>query len=188
MSGPSRRVWTCARCLQSQKVRGTSTPAIVHPSTFLRRSFSIIPPLQDENPTSPNTAKDRNDPNDDNKEQGAMSRRLADMAEETMESGSKSDQKLMKEVFSDELKKQLEERIAQTSFSSQNQRAASQVNMPVRWKHPSPVILPQALSLTPSLPPTGRCRQRNTRHCRSRSMDRLRVSTRRSVKNVRRQP
>lgn len=139
MSGPSRRVWTCARCLQSQKVRGTSAPAIVHSSKFLRRSFSIIPPLQDEDPTSPNTGKNRNDPNDDNKEQGAMSRRLADMAEETMDSGSKSDQKLMKEVFSDELKKQLEERIAQTSFSAQNQRAASQVNMPVRWKHPSAV-------------------------------------------------
>lgn len=75
-----------------------------------------------------------------------MSRRLADMAEETMDSGSKSDQKLMKEVFSDELKKQLEERIAQTSFSGQNQRAASQVNMPVRWKHPSAVTFAKSES------------------------------------------
>ncbi|RVX76121.1 hypothetical protein B0A52_00478 [Exophiala mesophila] len=130
MGGPTRRAWTCARCLRAQKVRGISAPAIVHDSTFIRRSFHVLSPLQDENPTPPKAGKNANDSNDEVKEQGAMSRRLADMAEETMDTGSKSDQKLMKEVFSDELKKQLEERIAQTSFSGQNQRAASQVNMP----------------------------------------------------------
>ncbi len=65
-------------------------------------------------------------------EQGALSRRLSEMAEETMNTGSKSDRKLMQDAgFSDDLKKQLEDRIAQTSFPAQNQRAASQVNMPV---------------------------------------------------------
>jgi hypothetical protein len=62
-----------------------------------------------------------------------MSRRLAEMAEETMDTGSKSDRKLMQDAgFSDDLKAQLEQRIAQTSFDAQNQRAASQVNLPVR--------------------------------------------------------
>ena len=61
-----------------------------------------------------------------------MSRRLAEMAEETMDTGSKSDRKLMRDAgFSEELKKQLEEKIAQTSFAAQHQRAASQVDMPV---------------------------------------------------------
>lgn len=58
------------------------------------------------------------------------------MAEETIDTGSKSDRKLMKDVgFSDELKKQLEDRIAQTGFATQNQRAASEVNMPVPTIH-----------------------------------------------------
>lgn len=61
-----------------------------------------------------------------------MSRRLSEMAEETMDTGSKSDRKLMQDAgFSEELKKQLEERIAQTGSVAPNQRAASQVNMPV---------------------------------------------------------
>ncbi|EXJ95023.1 hypothetical protein A1O1_00141 [Capronia coronata CBS 617.96] len=60
-----------------------------------------------------------------------MSRRLAGMAEETIDTGSKSDRKLMQDAgFSDELKKQLEERIAQTGFAAENQRAASVVNLP----------------------------------------------------------
>lgn len=62
-----------------------------------------------------------------------MSRRLSEMAEETMDTGSKSDRKLMQDMaFSEDLKKQLEERIAQTGSVPQNQKAASEVNMPVR--------------------------------------------------------
>ena len=77
------------------------------------------------------------------KEQGALSRRLTEMAEETMDSGSKSDRKLMQEAgFSEELKKELEERLAQTSFAAQNQRAASQVSMPV-CAHYHPVVTDQ---------------------------------------------
>jgi hypothetical protein len=56
------------------------------------------------------------------------------MAEETMDTGSKSDRRLMREAgFSEELKKQLEEKIAQASFTGQgqDQQAASQVTMPV---------------------------------------------------------
>lgn len=66
------------------------------------------------------------------KEEGAMSRRLSEMAADTIDTGSKTDRRLMQEVgFSDELKKQLEERIAQTAFAAQHQQAASEVNMPV---------------------------------------------------------
>jgi hypothetical protein len=56
------------------------------------------------------------------------------MAEETMDTGSKSDRKLMQDVgFSEELKRKLEERIAQTAFQAENQQAFSEVNMPVRF-------------------------------------------------------
>jgi hypothetical protein len=64
-------------------------------------------------------------------EQGALSRRLSEMAEDTLNTGSNSDRKLMSEAgFSEDLKKQLEERIAQTAFTSANQQAASIINLP----------------------------------------------------------
>lgn len=60
-----------------------------------------------------------------------MSRRLAEMAEETMDTGSKSDRKMMADAgFSEELKKQLEERIAQSAFKIENQQVLSQASMP----------------------------------------------------------
>lgn len=53
------------------------------------------------------------------------------MAEETMDTGSKSDRKMMTDAgFSDELKKQLEERIAQSTFNFENQQTISQATMP----------------------------------------------------------
>jgi hypothetical protein len=55
------------------------------------------------------------------------------MAEETMDTGSKSDRKMMQDVgFSEDLKKQLEERIAQSAFQAENQQAISVANLPVR--------------------------------------------------------
>jgi hypothetical protein len=66
--------------------------------------------------------------------EGAMSKRLSEMAEETMDTGSKSDRKLMQDAgFSEELKRKLEERIAQTAFQAENQQDFSEVNMPVRF-------------------------------------------------------
>jgi hypothetical protein len=55
------------------------------------------------------------------------------MAEETMDTGSKSDRKMMQDVgFSEDLKKQLEGRIAQSAFQAENQQAISVANLPVR--------------------------------------------------------
>jgi len=54
------------------------------------------------------------------------------MAEETMDTGTKSDRKLMQDAgFSEDLKRKLEERIAQTAFQAENQQAFSEANMPV---------------------------------------------------------
>jgi len=61
-----------------------------------------------------------------------MSRRLAEMTEEAMLSGGRSALRNMQEAgFSEELKKQLEQRIAETSFKSENAAAFSVANMPV---------------------------------------------------------
>ena len=71
-----------------------------------------------------------------------MSRRLSEMAEETMDTGSRSDRKLVEDAgFSEELKRKLEDRIVQTAFQAENQQAFSEVNMPVRHSHQ---ILPVA--------------------------------------------
>ena len=61
-----------------------------------------------------------------------MSRRLAEMTEETIESGGSSAAKNVESAgFSEELKKQLEKRIAQGAFQSQNQTAFTGAEIPV---------------------------------------------------------
>ncbi|KAK5415723.1 hypothetical protein LTR06_003773 [Exophiala xenobiotica] len=132
MSRPGPQIWTCSRCLlRAQRLRGglSSIPSIEPRTVQLsRRSFSSNLHLQDEKPSEPNIAQTTAQ---DEQTQGAMSRRLAEMAEERMDTGSKSDRKLMQDAgFSDDLKAQLEQRIAQTTCDAQNQRAASQVNLP----------------------------------------------------------
>ncbi|EXJ89001.1 hypothetical protein A1O3_02065 [Capronia epimyces CBS 606.96] len=126
MSSSGAQLWTCTRCLRAQRLRGVAT---LPPSraTEPRRPLSTTPLVQEEE-KKPSESKAGQE---DGQEQGAMSRRLAEMAEETIDTGSRSDHKLMQDVgFSDELKKQLEERIAQTRFAAENQRAASVVNLP----------------------------------------------------------
>src|SRR5947209_8292107 len=94
-------------------------------------TFSSCSPLAARKATAPSD-EDEDAKQNVGQEEGAMSRRLSEMAEETMDTGSKSDRKLMQDAgFSEELKRQLEERIAQTAFQVENQRAFSEVNMPV---------------------------------------------------------
>lgn len=146
MSRTATKLWTCARCLrarepsgQARSARGSPT-AVDEPLKFRRigdlRPFSAASALsQDKSPTPPDSSA-REDASPPKEQEGAMSRRLAEMAEETIDTGSKSDRKLMQDAgFSDELKKQLEERLSQTGFASQNQQAASQITMPVGLIH-----------------------------------------------------
>ncbi len=131
MRSPTSRLWTCSQCLRAQSLRGTSLDAGPLPIDGHRRAFHATPLLQ-ETPSVASKPDNTENAPPNGEAQGAMSRRLAEMAEETIDTGSKSDRKLMQDAgFSDELKKQLEERIAQTGFTAQNQQAASEVNMPV---------------------------------------------------------
>lgn len=111
--------WTCSSCLRAQAQRQALSARNVQ-----WRSLSSSGSIQDESQSGKDAAGQ-------NEDKGAMSRRLSDMAEATMDTGSKSDRKLMSDAgFSDDLKKQLEERIAQTAFQAQNQQALSQASMP----------------------------------------------------------
>ena len=64
--------------------------------------------------------------------EGQMSSRLAQMTDESLSHGGRDAEKLIEEAgFSEELKRQLEERIKETAFKSENSAAFAQLNMPV---------------------------------------------------------
>jgi len=64
-------------------------------------------------------------------EQGAMSRRLAAMSEQSIETGGRSAQKAVAEAgFSEDLKRELEEKIANATFRSDNAQAFAQSELP----------------------------------------------------------
>ncbi|KAB8232189.1 DnaJ family domain-containing protein [Aspergillus alliaceus] len=68
---------------------------------------------------------------DESKEEGAMARRLSEMTEQAMLEGGRSARKSLEHAgFSDDLKKQLEERIAATAFKSEHATAHAIVDMP----------------------------------------------------------
>ena len=61
-----------------------------------------------------------------------MSRRLEELTEQTIEeSGARSKKTFEQAGFSEELKRQLEERIQMTKFKSDNAAAFAQMDMPV---------------------------------------------------------
>jgi hypothetical protein len=61
-----------------------------------------------------------------------MSRRLAQMIDESIQQGGRGAKKAIEEGgFSEELKRQLEARLLDSSFKSGNPAAFAQVNMPV---------------------------------------------------------
>ncbi|OAX85098.1 hypothetical protein ACJ72_00511 [Emergomyces africanus] len=63
-------------------------------------------------------------------EEGSMSRRLSEMADEAMLEGGNSSRKTMQEAgFSEDLKRKLEVRIAESTFRSENAAAFSLANM-----------------------------------------------------------
>lgn len=113
--------WTCSTCLRARAQ--AQLQALATRSVQWRSLSSSSRHLEEK--------RSGHEPANGEEGQGAMSRRLADMAEETMDTGSKSDRKLMSDAgFPADLKKQLEERIVQTAFQTQNQQVLSQVSMP----------------------------------------------------------
>ena len=66
---------------------------------------------------------------------GAMSRRLEEMTEMTVEESGRSARKHLEEAgFSEELRHKLEARITERSFKNENALALAQVNIPVSFR------------------------------------------------------
>lgn len=74
---------------------------------------------------------------EEEKEQSAMSRRLSQMTEDAILEGGRSARRNIENAgFSEDLKRQLEERVLAASFKSENAAAHSIVDMPVSIKLP----------------------------------------------------
>lgn len=104
-----------------------------HPAvqTQSRRGFSAVPRRQDAAKAAEND-KQPEARNEDKREEGAMSRRLSEMAEQAFLEGGRSARKNLSQAgFSEELKKELEERVAAATYKSEHAAAHSIVNMPV---------------------------------------------------------
>lgn len=122
-----RSKFTCARCLRAQRAL---LSANTHRGTRLASSKAQSPPIS----TGKHGGSEKHGTGeqvDDAPEQGAMFRRLQEMTDANLETGGRSARKAVEEAgFSEELKKQLEEKIASASFRSDNAGAFAQTNLP----------------------------------------------------------
>ncbi|KAM0716467.1 hypothetical protein Q7P37_007912 [Cladosporium fusiforme] len=88
-------------------------------------------PEQESNDAS-KEAKDAEEHNGrDEKDEGAMTRRLAEMSADSLESGGRGARKAVEDAgFSEELKARLQEKIASANFQSDNANAFAQAGLP----------------------------------------------------------
>lgn len=81
---------------------------------------------------SPHSQSNEQRNREDEKAFGAMSRRLSEMTEDTVEHGGRAARKALGESgFSEELKRRLEAKIADSNFRNENPAAFAQLNMRV---------------------------------------------------------
>ena len=98
------------------------------------RPFSTVLPLKEEQPAARGGEAQHVEGKlkTENESVGALSRRLAEMTEESIESGGRTAQKIVDEAgFSEELKRKLEAKIQGSNFRNENPAAFAQVDMPV---------------------------------------------------------
>lgn len=95
--------------------------------------FSTLPGRQNAASDSKSNENDKpQEKQDDPNEDGAMTRRLAEMTEQAVLEGGRSTRKNISNAgFSEELKKELEERVAAAEFKNEHPAAHSIINMPV---------------------------------------------------------
>jgi hypothetical protein len=114
-----------------------NTPLLYAPKTrvltaSIPRCFSTSGSRGQQNEPKTNETNPTVSAKDESEEDSPMSRRLSEMTEEAMLEGGQSARRNMQQAgFSEDLKKQLEERIAASSFQSDYAAAHSIVNMPV---------------------------------------------------------
>ncbi|CAI6323442.1 unnamed protein product [Periconia digitata] len=114
----------CTRCLSAKRLKTSSI-----------QLHRVVPVRRYANSSAQRTDEDKEealkDSGEDQKDEGAMSRRLRDMSEAALETGGRSAQSTVSSAgFSEELKKQLEERIASANFRAENRNAFVEAELP----------------------------------------------------------
>jgi hypothetical protein len=128
--------YTCARCLRAQ--RGVLvSPRSTRIRHNARRGYAESAAqrrIEEDGQHEDDTGEEKPDvnaPSTADQDEGAMSRRLRDMSEEALETGGRSAQKAVSEAgFSEDLKRQLEERIASATFRAENRSAFAEAELP----------------------------------------------------------
>ena len=125
----------CTRCFYRQ----LECPPFRAQHGAISRAFATSTALPQQNEHASAKKEDHTETNventDNGGEPGGMSRRLAQITDESIEQGGRSAKKVIEEGgFSEELKRRLEERIQESSFKSDNPTAFAQINMPVGSK------------------------------------------------------
>lgn len=123
-----RHLWISQSCRVS--IRHSITAA----APASRRFSAACQRLQNADSSSTNTKRDgeANETKDEEEMKGAMARRLSQMTEDAVLEGGRSAQRNMEQAgFSEDLKKQLEERVKAASFKSEHAAAHSILDMPV---------------------------------------------------------
>lgn len=116
----------CGRCLRPRTTASINGPRSVRFQTNETPQGAL-----NTKSNSKEQVNNRQDGAKPEKEQGAMSRRLEEMASENLETGGRSARKAVEEAgFSEELKARLQEKIASAGFKSDNASAFAQVEMP----------------------------------------------------------
>lgn len=118
------RPYTCARCLRAKQVRNCLISGQLATSGSNRR-FTDAAARQQDGTDKQEQQEEQNPLVNDEKDEGAFTRRMRSMSEEALESGGHGARKAVEEAgFSAELKAQLEQRIAAASLQS------PEVNLP----------------------------------------------------------
>lgn len=151
----------CTRCVRAQRL-----PSANRPAHLLRR---VAP--QSVRGYADSAAQRKDDGNEDEainhgkqyrdsgssepheKVEGAMTRRLREMSNEAMDTDRRSAQKTLSEAgFSEDLKRQLEERIASASFRAEHRSAFAEAELPsTASRHTRDIATAEAWSGTESI-------------------------------------
>lgn len=120
--------------MSSTKIAIVRNAALTHtPRSLIPRPFSTVTRRQNAGSQANGSAEaSDSQAHDKPEEESAMQRRLAEMTEQAMLEGGRSASKNMEDAgFSEDLKKQLQERLAATEFKNAYPAAHSIINMPV---------------------------------------------------------
>lgn len=127
-SSAALKPYICARCVRASKasiaVRRTNLASV-------RRYAESATQRREDGEVKDTEYTEAESTEIKEKDEGAMTRRLRDMSEEALESGGKTAHKAVSEAgFSEDLKKQLEERIASANFRAENRSAFTEAELP----------------------------------------------------------